>query len=86
MTHDVPSPHDLVTYPELAALDVLDRALFVAEHALLAAHPVLMTEDPPDDRDEPACVAARILGFAVVLADDLRRYRDDTCSQGERGM
>ena len=45
-----------------------------------------MTEDPPDDRDEPACVAARILGFAVVLADDLRRYREATCSQGERAM
>lgn len=80
MAHDVPTPDDLVNYPELAALDVLDRALFVAEHALLAAHPVLMTEDAPDDRDDAAQLAARILGFAVVLADDLERYRRSTRS------
>lgn len=80
MAHDVPTPDDLVNYPELAALDVLDRALFVAEHALLAAHPVLMTDDAPDDRDDAAHLAARILGFAVVLADELERYRGTTRS------
>ena len=76
MPHDVPSPDDLVNSPELAALDVLDRALYVAEHALLAAHPVLMTEREPDDRDDAAYLALRILGFAIVLAEDLDRYRD----------
>lgn len=79
VAHDVPTPHDLLDYPELAALDVLDRALFVAEHALLAAHPVLMTEDSPDDRDDAAHLALRILGFAVVLAEDLERYRATAC-------
>ena len=86
MAHDVPTPDDLVNYPELAALDVLDRALFVAEHALLAAHPVLMTEDAPDDRDDAAQLALRILGFAVVLADDLERYRATACKLRARAM
>jgi hypothetical protein len=83
MAHDVPTPDDLVNYPELAALDVLDRALFVAEHALLAAHPVLMSDGEPDDRDEAAQLAVRILGFALVLAEDLERYRD--CARCLRG-
>jgi hypothetical protein len=65
-----------VNDPKLAALDVADRALFVAGHALLAAHPVLMTEDQPDESDELACLAERIHGFALVLGDDLVRYRD----------
>lgn len=86
MAHDVPSPDDLVNYPELAALDVLDRALFVAEHALLAAHPVLMTEDQPDERDEAAHLATRILGFALVLAEDLERYRATACTLRGRSM
>ncbi len=84
--HDVPTPDDLVNYPELAALDVLDRALFVAEHALLAAHPVLMTEDAPDDRDDAAHLAQRILGLTVVLAEDLERYRDVSQSVRCRAM
>lgn len=79
MPHDVPSPHDLLDHPELAAIDVLDRALFVAEHALLAAHPALMTENEPDERDDTAQLAQRILAFAVVLAEELERYRCVTC-------
>lgn len=86
MAHDVPTPDDLVNYPELAALDVLDRALFVAEHALLAAHPVLMTDEPPDDRDDAAHLAQRILGFAVVLAEDLERYRATASTLRGRAM
>lgn len=86
MAHDVPTPDDLVNYPELAALDVLDRALFVAEHALLAAHPVLMTEDPPDDHDDAAHLAQRILGLAVVLAEDLERYRATAYTLRGRAM
>jgi hypothetical protein len=86
VAHDVPTPDDLVNYPELAALDVLDRTLFVAEHALLAAHPVLMTEHPPDDRDEAAHLAHRILGLAVVLAEDLARYRATACPLRGRPM
>lgn len=75
-----------MNYPELAALDVLDRALFVAEHALLAAHPVLMTDDAPDERDDGAQLAQRILGFAAVLADDLERYRATTYTLRGRAM
>lgn len=86
MRHDVPTPDDLVNYPELATLDVLDRALFVAEHALLAAHPVLMTDEQPDDRDDPAHLAMRILGLALVLAETLERYRATTCTLGGRAM
>lgn len=75
MPHDAPSPHDLLDNPELAALDLLDRAAHVAMHALLAAHPILMTEDAPDDRDEAAIRAVRILAFIATLADDIESYR-----------
>ena len=68
VSRDVRSPDDLVNYPELAALDVLDRALFVPEHTPLAAHPVLMTEDQPDGRDDAIHLATCILGIALVLA------------------
>ena len=81
MVHDVPSPDDLINNPELAALDVLNRALYVAEHALLAAHPVLMTEYEPDDRDNRAQLALGILGLAVVIAEDLARYRHEVQRQ-----
>lgn len=75
MPHDAPSPHDLLDNPELAALDILDRAAHVAMHALLAAHPVLMTEESPDDRDEAANRAVRILAFVAALTDDIECYR-----------
>jgi hypothetical protein len=67
---------DLVLAPELAAIILLEHALDVATHALLAEHPTL-TDDFARARDDtPALsLAHQICLRAGALEDTLRRYR-----------
>ena len=67
----IPTPGELVKTPELAALTVLDVALEVAIHALVARYPDL---EDPDQRDwlMPPPASAPLAAVVVGLADTLR--------------
>jgi hypothetical protein len=66
---------DLILAPELAAIILLEHALDVATHALLAEHPTLV-DDFARARDAPVLsLAHQICLRAGALEDTLRRYR-----------
>lgn len=66
----------LIVAPELAAIELLDRALAVAEHALLAEHPELAT-DRRTIRPDAAPIehARRLLRAIRPLRRQITRYR-----------
>jgi hypothetical protein len=67
---------DLVLAPELAAIILLEHALDVATHALLAEHPTLVDDFARARDDAPALsLAHRICLRAGALEETLRRYR-----------
>ena len=73
-----PLPPELARSPVLAPLTILDAALAVADHALLAEHPDLWTQDRPSwapPPDAPARSAETIIVLARRLRSSLTRYR-----------
>ena len=71
-----PTVTDLVLAPELAAVTLLEHALDVATHALLAEHPTLIDDFARARDDAPIlALAHRICLRAGALEDMLRRYR-----------
>jgi hypothetical protein len=67
---------DLVLAPELAAIILLEHALEVATHALVAEHPTLIDDFARARDDAPVmALAYRICLRARALEDVLRRYR-----------
>jgi hypothetical protein len=67
---------DLVLAPELAAIILLEHALGVAAHALLAQHPTVIDDFERARDDAPVlALAHRICLRARALEDVLRRYR-----------
>jgi hypothetical protein len=71
-----PTVPDLVLAPELAAIMLLEHALIVATHALIAEHPTLVDDFARARDDAPALfLAHRICLRAGALEDMLRRYR-----------
>ena len=71
-----PTVTDLVLAPELAAIILLEHALDVATHALLAEHPTLIDDFARARDDAPALnLAHRVCLRARGLEDLLRRYR-----------
>lgn len=81
-----PAPSQIGDHPELAILAALDHTLVVAEHALLAMHPVLTTQEEPEDEDDVAWLAGRILGLAVALGADIAAYRRALVARRRRGL
>ena len=70
------APKLLVAAPELAALSLLDRALAIAERALIAEHPLLQQEADPGSVEPPCLKQARLLlGSTRPLRRALARYR-----------
>jgi hypothetical protein len=70
------APKLLVAAPELAALALLDRALAIAERALIAEHPLLAEEPAPGSVGPPCLRQARLLlGATRPLRRALARYR-----------
>lgn len=78
ITHP-PLPHQLVKFPELAALELLDAALTVARNALLAVHPAVASERFTRALPIPvplACLADSITAQVEALQTTLNRYRN----------
>lgn len=72
-----PTPPELARAAELAALSVLDNALYTAAFALLAANPRVADADfEPYRLDRREVLADVIIKQAEVLQMILRRYRD----------
>jgi hypothetical protein len=76
----IPGPEELAEHPELAALEGLELALSLANHALIAANGELASEDFIRDMAmTPAvapCLAYGVLIHIDGLRDALRRYRE----------
>jgi len=73
-----PNPLELARSPELAPLTILDAALAVADHALLAEHPDLWDQERPSwapPPDAPARSAETVIILARRLRHSLARYR-----------
>lgn len=89
MNHEHPgiTPSDLIECPELAVLEVLDRALGIAKFALLAAHPELTDADPaavPTDLETLA--ADHFLGAAYALQRAIASYRSVIKREASRAL
>lgn len=73
----LPTPREVVYAPELAILAVIERALDVANVALVAAQPELWPK--PDRRDAVATAAAeaadRVIACGRALATAIADYR-----------
>ena len=70
--------------PELAALALLDRALAVTEHALLAEHSALAGEcssSPPAVDATPRDCARRLIANIRPLRREIAHYRRAVCDQ-----
>ena len=83
MTRDLPTPEALAEAPELAILAALDTALAVSAHALIAAHPELLSGDVELDGPEASVtglLADALLALVSVTRGALTRYRD--CVEG----
>ena len=75
---DWPLPFDLAENPELAILAVLDTALHLAVHALVAAHPQIEADEVPYwrlDRSPAFILADSIASHALALSDQINQYR-----------
>lgn len=73
------TPEDLISAPELAALDLLSHAMHVAGLALLAQHPHLLGDEHglvQHHGDPVAELAERLLHRARALDDVIARYRE----------
>jgi hypothetical protein len=71
-----PTVPDLVRAPELAAVILLEHALDVARHALLAEIPTLIDDfHRPREQGQVVDLAHSICLRAASLLDILRRYR-----------
>jgi hypothetical protein len=70
-----PTVPDFVRAPELAAVFVLERALDVVAHALLAEHPTLIDDYHRPQRDKVETLAAAICLRAATLGEVLVAYR-----------
>lgn len=74
----LPTPAELATHPELAALEALAHAAELALRALVAEHPELDDPERPCWLDEPSALTARaaeVAALAVALRDAAGRYR-----------
>ena len=72
-----PTPPELARAAELAALSILDNALYTAAFALLAVNPrVVDTDFEPQRLDRREVLADVIIKHAEVLQSALRHYRD----------
>ena len=72
-----PTPPELARAAELAALSLLDNALYTAAFALLAANPRLVDADfEPHRLDRKEVLAETIIRHAEALQAVLRHYRD----------
>ncbi|HEY6223616.1 MAG TPA: hypothetical protein VIW26_07525 [Gemmatimonadales bacterium] len=77
MHRDHPLPDHLLDNPQLAIVALLDDALHLACHAIVASHTELMTgngfeDDPPDSA--PAWIAQDALQLMAALSDVLGNY------------
>jgi hypothetical protein len=70
-----PTVPDFVCAPELAAVFVLERALDVVAHALLAEHPTLTDDFHRPHRGHVETLAASICRRAATLGETLVAYR-----------
>ena len=71
-----PTVPDFACAPELAAVFVLERALAVVAHALLAEHPILVDDfHRPGERGAVVDLASAICGRAAALRATLVAYR-----------
>lgn len=71
-----PTPPELARAAELAALSVLDNALYTAAFALLAVNPRVADADfEPYRLDRREILADVIIKHAEILQTVLRRYR-----------
>ena len=71
-----PTVPDFACDPELAAVFVLERALDVVAHALLAQHPILIDDfHRPRERGKVVDLAGSICLRAAALRDTLVTYR-----------
>jgi len=72
-----PTPPELACAAELAALSLLDNALYTAAFALLAVNPRVVDDDfEPHRLDRREILADAIIKHAEVLQSALRHYRD----------
>ena len=71
-----PTVPDLASAPELTAVFVLERALDVVAHALLAEHPILIDDfHRPGERGRVVDLASSICVRAAALRGALVAYR-----------
>jgi hypothetical protein len=73
---DMPKPTDLMEYPQLASLIVLEMALAGALRLLLAQHTNLLDNEYPKTMTEADTWADRIILAGHSLAEALWEYRD----------
>ena len=72
-----PTPPELARAAELAALSLLDNALYTAAFALLAVNPQVLDADfEPHRLGRREILAEAIINHAELLQGVLRRYRD----------
>jgi len=80
------APQQLVDFPELAALALLDTALGIALDALLVVYPRVASPDFATEPPGPtalACLADSMATQADALLTMLARYRDLAAHQEE---
>jgi hypothetical protein len=66
---------DLDDAPQLAAIDILDHVLAVAENAIFSAYPELAAGEGPQCDDLPIWVAEEISGQMRLLRRSIERYK-----------
>ncbi len=82
------TPVDLLSAPELAALDLLHHAMHVAGLALIAQYPHLLGDEygrARHDGDAVAELAERLLRRARALDDIIGRYRRAVAKANQPG-
>jgi len=66
---------DLDDAPQLAAFEILDHVLVVAENTIFSAYPELAAGEGPQSDDLPVWVAEEISGQMRLLRRAIERYK-----------
>ena len=73
---EMPKPIDLMEYPQLATLVVLETALVATLRVLLAQHTKLLDDTYPRSMSEADTWADRIINSGYSLSTALRKYKE----------
>ena len=82
-SHDIPTPPELATNPELAAVALLLHTLEITIRSLIAAHPVITNPERPHwVTVSPSAVAAeKLIEHLSRVARSARKYAEVVASE-----